>query len=254
MPNYEQTVLALSPDSYWRCNEPSGTTLVDIIGGKNLTITGTPSAFGVSSGLVGVTPGIDFGPINTSYAKIATPLTQIASNKFGIGGWFYWNGGYGTAFASPAFCASFSGGHVDPFYIFFAGVNASSQWRLVIDTGGSFSPFDTGVAMPSQNGWHLVWLSYNGAGGGSTKLFVDDVAVVSSAFTAGNLHDTMGSFAINTIPASSSNQAPLKASSVAYFHDYAPTQSDIDAMWAARNDPGTPQVLQRLRPLASRFA
>lgn len=241
---FTAAMLALSPDSFWLCGD-AGSTLVDSVGGKDLTIRGTPNAqgFAVGAPYIGVDPGINFGnAIDTSYALITTPLTQIASNKFSVVG-FFRDTVYPSIFVMPYFCASFSGGHTDPYYIFGYFLSGSSSVRAPIDTTGTFVPNDTGASFPINNAWHLIGMTYDGT---TLSLWENNVAFTSGAVT-GNLANNMGSFALNNIPALDdvSFAGATQCASVGYWHDRTISAAEMGVLYtAAQTAPPTqPQVL-----------
>lgn len=240
---FTNAMLALSPDSFWLCGEP-GATLVDSVGGKNLTVGGTPSARTVAPGapFVGVDPGINFGNAEfTGWATISSPLTQIATNKFSVVGMFRYNV-TASGSSEPFFCASFSGGHTDPFYIFNAFSTAGSAVQQVaVDTTGSFF-FVTNGGMPTVGSWTLCALTYDG-----TNIVNWRNGISSSVGRTGNIHDTMGSFSLNNIPALNSGTfaGATMAASVGYWHDYTVTSTDMANLLAAAQTPpaGPPTVM-----------
>lgn len=252
---FTQAMLALSPDSFWLCGE-SGSTLADSVGGKNLTVAGTPDARAVVLGapFVGVDPGINFSNAGFgSYALISSALTQIASNKFSVVGMFR-NAAYPSAFVQPYFCASFSGGHTDPYYIFGYFNNSTNKIRFVIDTSGSFSPADTAYAFPAPLSWHLIGFTFDGT---TATCWQDNVASTSSL--TGTLHDSMGSFALNNIPAlnSTSYAGAMQCASVGYWHDHCVSSVEMAALYAAAQQSPQPAdpTLGMIQPIVKgRFA
>ena len=242
--SYDNAVLALSPTNYWKLDEASG-NYADSVGAVPLTSrTATPyPTYEVSTGLVGVGNGVQFGVTSASSAwGVAGALTQVTTDKFSVVGW--WNITAIASFSTPLFCASYSGGHVDPFYSIFLGRNGGSGWRVAIARGSGFLPADGGTLGPPEGlGWSHIALVYDGSNG---IVYLNGAADYNPVLT-GNV-DAMGSWAINDIPAL--DAAPYASGSsssrVAYWHNTALTAPQIAALYATRNtlysagDPPTP--------------
>lgn len=226
MTAFDSAVLALSPNSYWKLNETSGTNLVDSgADAKDLTLTGSGYTLDTSTGLVGVGHGIRFTA--SAWARRASALTQVNTDKFSIAGIFKAYSAINDL-TSPLVCGSYSGGHVNPYYTFFLGAS-SPNWRVVVDNGTGFNPHDSGTLMGTGS-WHVVFFIYDGT---NIKVYVDNVEVFTQALT-GNVGD-MGTFAINNIPALNNGAyaSDVGASSVGYWADYVLTSGDRAALYNA---------------------
>ena len=236
--NYDLGVLALSPASYWKLDEASG-NYADSVGGQTLTARTSASypVYGVPTGLAGVGNGVQFGVTQagalTTYAIKTSAIAQIVSNKFSIVGW--WNIIDLSTSNTPLVCASVSGGHVDPFYTFYLGTNAIvSQWRVAIATTGVFTPATIGGAMPIGGGWTHIAFTWDGT---TATVYENAVVEGAPATIAGASVASMGSFAINNIPAldSFSYASGSSASRVAYWNNRCLSQADIAALYSLRN-------------------
>lgn len=243
MSDWTDAVLALGADSAWDCGQGSGTTYADLgAAAKDLTLTGGGYTQGGSTGLTGAPNGVNF--TTGSYLLIASALTQVNTDQFTCLGLFYDNGDPG-AFSKPWFCASYVGGHTDPYYTFGLFRDGGSSFRAVADTAGTFTPHDSMGAIPAPGAWHQMALVYNGS---TLKVYLDG-SEVGSTSVSGNVGD-MGSFAINTIPALGGGfEGDNRCAGAAYFSDLALGPTDISNLWdIAQNGPSCTNPVNTVAP------
>lgn len=244
---YDQAVLALSPQCYWKLEEASG-NFADSVGGQTLTARGpgTPYPdYQEATGFVGVGDGVAFGVTASNaangWAIKTTAIPQLVTNKMSVVGW--WNTA-SIGVSTPLVCASYNGGHTDPFYTFFLGSNGSGNWRFAFATTGTFLP-GVGSALPSA-GWHHVGWTWDGT---NNRIYIDGAIDSTVAYNGASVF-TMGSFAINCIPALDlfNYTSGSSASRVAYWNDTTISAGQITALYATRNSlPSSPAVLPTSR-------
>jgi len=206
--SYDIGVLSYNPSCYWKLEDAAGVSFVDEIAANNAA---------------------------TGWGTKTSAIPQIVSNKFSVVGW--WKIVDLSTSNTPLVCASYSGGHVDPFYTFYLGTNGiATQWRVAIATSGTFLPVTIGGAMPVGSGWTHIALTWDGT---TATVYENAVVEGSPGAIAGASVLGMGSFAINNIPALDAfNYASgSSASRVAYWNDRCLTQADIAALYSLRNTP-----------------
>ena len=168
--SYKQATLADNPVGYWRLSESSGTTITDELGaGHSGSYTGT------------VTLG-QTSPITTDSSDTAAYFNggwgsipyysdlNPTGDKLSIE--FWWKG----AAPSGAQFAVLKGytSHSDPYYQYGVGAGPSGTVRVVVDTSGTFSPWDTGVSWPGDGNWHQIVVTYDGSlASNNLKLYID---------------------------------------------------------------------------------
>ncbi len=168
---YAQAVLRDAPSSYWRLNEPSGLTAVDLVGGKNGTISGgvtlnQPGA--LASGDKAM--AFDGTTGNVAFATVAMPATPTFE------AWIYRTGA-GTS-ANPRIwsCA--------PTYTFEVAVGQSTgtlQFYLAFTDATASAWQDTG-AVVSFGQWHHVALTWDGTW---LRAYLDGVQITALNTWAG---------------------------------------------------------------------
>jgi hypothetical protein len=245
---YDAAVLALNPQSYWKLDEASG-NFADSVGGQTLTARGSGGSYPdyqEATGYVGVGDGVAFGVTSAQavngWAIKTSAISQLVTNKMSVVGWFNLIG-FGNP-GTPLICASYNGGHTDPYYTFFLGPNGSGNWRVAFATTGTFLPAN-GNALPASGWKHIGW-TWDGS---NSYIYVDG-AIDSTIVYNGASVFTMGSFAINCIPALDLyNYAPgTSASRVAYWNDTTISAPQIAALYATRNSlPSSGAVLPTSR-------
>jgi hypothetical protein len=167
---YRDAVLSDNPMGYWRLAESSGTTITDELGaGHSGSYTGAVT--------LGQTSPITSDSTDTAayfnggwgaipyYADL-----NPTGNKLSIE--FWWKGAApdGAQFAVLKGYTS----HSDPYYQYGVGAGPSGTVRVVVDTSGSFNPWDTGVSWPGDGSWHQIVLTYDGSvGSNNLKLYID---------------------------------------------------------------------------------
>lgn len=170
--SYRPTVLADNPVGYWRLSEASGTTIVDELGGgHNGTYTGAVT-LGETSPIVA--DGTDHAAFfNGGWGSIPYySALNPTGNKLTMELW--WKGGAPDS-ARFALLKGYTS-HTEPYYEYGLGGDASGGIRVVVDTSGTFTPWDTGIAWPGDGNWHQVVLTYDGSLGSSNmKLYIDSV-------------------------------------------------------------------------------
>ena len=214
------------PTNFWKLDEPGGSaSFADSFGGVTLT-DHAGSRTRQDSGLpAGIAHGTEFP--TTDWAITGSALPQIVTDQFSTCYWVEYIGDGGIAHAM--YCASFSGGHTDPYYTFATFSNG--DLREALDTYGTFIPWDTSISLGDLAGsWHHFAQTYDGV---HQTLYIDGVQVAQQAQT-GNVGD-MGSFAINNIPAlgGSSFSTHQYAAMFGYWNDYCLTSGDIATLYAA---------------------
>lgn len=231
MTAFTDAALALAARSVWDLGQDAGAGLTypDLgPGGKDLTLSGSGYTQGVATGLPGQPGAIDTAGTNAVLRRDVSPLDQVVTDTFTVVGVFNDNATPG-AFANPWICASYVGGHTDPFYTFGIFNNAGNQYRVVVDTGIGFSPVDTGVGVIGNGSFHMLALRYDGA---DIILNLDGVDISTTPRT-GNVGD-MGSFAFGDIPALGAGftiNAIMAAG--AYWNDEALSEGDLADLFAA---------------------
>jgi Concanavalin A-like lectin/glucanases superfamily len=167
---YRDAVLADNPVGYWRLAESSGTTITDELGA------------GHSGGYTGAVTLGQTSPITSDSTDTATYFNggwgsipyyadlNPTGNKLSIE--FWWKGAApdGAQFAVLKGYTS----HSDPYYQYGVGAGPSGTVRVVVDTSGSFNPWDTGVSWPGDGSWHHIVVTYDGSvGSNNLKLYID---------------------------------------------------------------------------------
>jgi hypothetical protein len=169
---YHDAVAADSPVGYWRLSEASGTTITDELGG------------GHSGSYSGAVTLGQTGPITTDGSDTAAYFNggwgsipyysdlNPTGNKLSIE--FWWKG---TAPSAARFMV-LKGytSHSDPYYQYGVGDDTTGKVRVIVDTSGSFSPWDTGIAWPGDGAWHQIVVTYDGSlASNNLKLYIDAV-------------------------------------------------------------------------------
>jgi prepilin-type N-terminal cleavage/methylation domain-containing protein len=171
--NYSGTVTADTPAGYWRLGETSGTTITDALGqGHTGSYTGS-----YSLGQSGATSDLDKA---TSFTGGWGSIPYYSGLNPGAGQGLTMEMWY-KASVAPAQWPLLKGftSHNDPYYQYGIGANGSAI-RVVIDTTGTFSPWETGINWVTDNAWHYYAVTYDRSAS-QIRLYVDGVLKSSIA-------------------------------------------------------------------------
>lgn len=152
--SYASTVLADGASNHWPLNEPSGTTAVDVIGGKNGAISG-----GVTLNQAGIAGGKAM-TFNGTTGKIATSSLTV-SNPSTVEVWVKTSA---PGFYQPFFSTRTTGATGQ---VVFMGINPSGQVFINTATGA------LGLAVITDGAWHHVVVVITGVG--DLTLYVNGV-------------------------------------------------------------------------------
>lgn len=188
---YADAVLASGPLRYYRCNETVGTTLRDLVGTANMTVTGTPTKMG-APGAPGIKDGFGFqttdgsgGYASAAAAALPTSAYTLAAWTFGgtvsdrgiFGQWTSTGGSAGALlYRSTSSVIGFihqgtnitSSGSVDNLWHFVVGTWDGSNIRLYVDGALRGGPSAVGTAAASAGGWSIG--TYFVSGSGSSRI------------------------------------------------------------------------------------
>jgi RHS repeat-associated protein len=174
---YRGAVLPDAPAAYWRLGDSSGTAIAAQAGPAGTYVSGP--TLGVTGATVGNT-AVDFSA-GSSYAKVANDSSiNVADDSFTLEFWYSFDGTSGPGTSSRFFVVKGVPGHASPYYQYGVGTTTAGKFLAVVDTGGGYGPWDTGVTIPTT-GWHHVVMTYDGAlPANDWKLYLDGTLVAQT--------------------------------------------------------------------------
>ena len=185
---YADAILASKPTRYYRCGETSGTLLRDIVGGNDLTISGTPTKRG-ANGPPGIADAAGFQTTNgsggfASAGAVALPTTAYTLAAWTLGGsvsdrgiFGQWQGSVGALLyrsSSTKLAFIHRGTNLiasntnDGNWHFVVGTWDGSNINLYVDGILVGGPSANGTAAGSAGGWGIG--TYFVAGSGSSRI------------------------------------------------------------------------------------
>jgi hypothetical protein len=216
--SYPAKVVADGATSYWRLNETSGTTAVDVIGGANGTISG-----GVTLGQPGALAESDKAmAFNGTTGKILlTPATGLIAPQFTIEAWAKMS----SAHDGHVFCKSIGGATQSCWSLFHWG---GSYYFRVVTADAQLHDIAWGSAPLNQ------WLHFVGTHDGTTaRLYVNGAEVGNTPAGANRTGQGAGDAYIG-IAEDGSGYPWLGVLDEVAFYQTALTAAQVSAHYAAR--------------------